>query len=83
MPSVTYMPCTCSLVHYYPSVCSMTPKMLRMQVGVLNLFGFEVRPLAQEGAYEYRHAATGLRFQVSHVVVHEKKESRRHLAALS
>lgn len=42
----------------------MTPKMARLQGGVLSLFGFEVRPLAAEGGYEYRHQDTGLRFQV-------------------
>ena len=45
-------------------VCSMTPKMARMQQGMMNLFGFGVRFLQQDGAYEYSHADTGLRFQV-------------------
>jgi hypothetical protein len=43
----------------------MTPKMTKMQQGVLGLFGFEVRPLQQEGAYEYRYPKQALRFQVS------------------
>lgn len=42
----------------------MTPRMARYQAGVRGLLGFEVRPLPQEGAYEYRHTATGMRFQV-------------------
>lgn len=43
---------------------SMTPKMVRMQAGVRGLFGFEVKSLPQEGAYEYTHTATGMRFQL-------------------
>eukprot|EP00983_Pelagomonas_calceolata_P070614 1150855-Pelagomonas_calceolata.AAC.4 len=38
--------------------------MVRMQAGVRGLFGFEVKSLPQEGAYEYTHTATGMRFQV-------------------
>ncbi|KAJ9517535.1 hypothetical protein QJQ45_024985 [Haematococcus lacustris] len=42
---------------------SLTPRMARLQHGVLNLFGFEVRCLAEDGAFEYRHPGSGLRFQ--------------------
>ncbi|KAL6751868.1 hypothetical protein V8C86DRAFT_3141790 [Haematococcus lacustris] len=46
---------------------SLTPRMARLQHGVLNLFGFEVRCLAEDGAFEYRHPGSGLRFQMRNV----------------
>jgi len=56
--------CKHALTHMHTYTHSMTPKMARMQAGVSGLLGFRVMPLPQEGAYEYSHLATGMRFQV-------------------